>query len=599
MNFITGHIATVLVAIPLIAGIALLFFPAKAKRAMYGFSLVVALAGFGISLLLLKGDFSEGQFQFIERVSWVKSFGINYQVGIDGLSLFLIIMTKFLMPIAILSSYGSIKDRIKEYLITFMLLDAAMVGTFVSLDMFLFFVFWELMLIPMYLIIGMWGSDNRIYAAVKFFIYTMVGSALMFVAILLLVATYKQLTGVYTFDYFELRRLVLTPAIQMWLFIAFALSFAIKVPLWPFHTWLPDAHVEAPTAGSVILAAVLLKMGTYGFLRFAMPLFPNASHSAGPTIALIAIVGIIFGSLVAWMQKDLKKLVAYSSVAHLGFVMLGMFALTNRGMSGSVYQMLSHGISTGALFLLVGVIYERRHTKLISEFGGIAKVMPAFAAIFVIITLSSVGLPGTNGFVGEFLILWGTFTSKVLAFPRWLTAIAATGVILGVVYMLSAVLRVFFGNLKNPKNKALKDLTPREWVYLLPLVGVVVFMGLFPNPFLKRIEPAVELIRMDYLQKAAKSQAATKAFLDKPVNFLFPDHMMIPTVAAVPAKPAPTPPTAPGIRPVTPVKPAGGNILPLPGGAHAGHKHPPVKKAPLTKGGKPASSGPLGGGGQP
>jgi NADH-quinone oxidoreductase subunit M len=545
-----NHIATILVAIPVLAMLALFFFPQGAKRAMYGFTFIVTVLGFGLSLLLLKGDFSQGQFQFIERYAWIQSFGIRYQVGVDGLSLFLIILTKFLMPIAVISSYSAVKDRLRAYLIAFLLLDAAMVGTFVSLDLFLFFIFWELMLIPMYLIIGVWGSENRIYAAVKFFIYTMVGSALMFVAILFLVAQYKKLTGVYSFDYFELRRLVLAPMVQMWLFLAFALSFAIKVPLWPFHTWLPDAHVEAPTAGSVILAAVLLKMGTYGFLRFAMPLFPHAAFNVGPSIAILALVGIVVGSFVAWMQKDLKKLVAYSSVAHLGFVMLGMFALSNRGITGGVYQMLSHGISTGALFLLVGVIYERRHTKLIEEFGGIAKVMPAYCAFFVIITLSSVALPGTNGFVGEFLILWGTFTSQVLPHPRWITAIAATGVILGVVYMLSAVMRVFFGNLKNPKNKALKDLSVREWAYLVPMVIVVVFMGVYPNPFLKRIEPSVELIRMDYLQKAKKSEYATSAFLDKPLLFLLPDEYLLDlpgTVAATAPAPAPAKPMASSI----------------------------------------------------
>jgi NADH-quinone oxidoreductase subunit M len=596
MQHIASHLSTILVALPLLAAVALLFFPRGARRSMYGFSLIVTVAGFALSLLLLKGDFSQGQFQFLERADWIPSFGIRYQVGIDGLSLFLIILTKFLMPVAILSSYAAIKDRIKEYLIVFMLLDTAMVGTFVALDLFLFFIFWELMLIPMYLIIGMWGSENRIYAAVKFFIFTMTGSALMLVAILFLVAQYRKLTGAITFDYFELRRLVLPPTVQMWLFAAFALSFAIKVPLWPLHTWLPDAHVEAPTAGSVILAAVLLKMGTYGFLRYAMPLFPHAAFNAGPTIALLCIVGIIFGSLVAWMQKDLKKLVAYSSVAHLGFVMLGMFALTNRGMAGGVYQMLNHGISTGALFLLVGVIYERRHTKLIEEFGGLARVMPAYAAIFVIITLSSVALPGTNGFVGEFLILWGTFTSKVLLYPRWITAVAATGVILGVVYMLSAVMRVFFGSLKNPKNKALADLTPREWVYLLPLVAVAIFMGLFPNPFLRRIEPAVELVRMDYLEKARKSASITEALLDEPVDFLLPDGVPGGTDFIRPTPPAPS-----ALPPAVPVAPVASTLkmpAPRPPGQAAPMAKPPLLP-PAVMPGPGASSPPGGGGGEP
>jgi len=544
MNWILEHILTILIAIPMASMVALALFPRNARRAMYGFALVMAILGFAASLLLLAGDYSQGQFQFIERRAWVPSFGISYLVGVDGLSLFLVILTTFLMPVAIISSTSAVKDRVKEYLISFMLLDAAMIGAFVSLDLFLFFIFWELMLIPMALIIGVWGSENKVYAAVKFFIYTMTGSALMLVALLYMVVQYKGLTGIYSFDYFELRRLILPPAMQMWLFAAFALSFAIKVPLWPLHTWLPDAHVEAPTAGSVILAAVLLKMGTYGFLRMAMPLLPHASFEAGPTIALLGLVGIVFGSLVAWMQKDLKKLVAYSSVAHLGLVMVGLFALTNRAVAGGVMQMLAHGISTGALFLLVGVIYERRHTKLIEEFGGIAKVMPAYCAIFVIITLSSVGLPGTNGFVGEFLILWGTFTSKVLVHPRWVTAVAATGVILGVVYMLSAVMRVFFGSLKNPKNKALRDLSVREWAYLLPLVAVVVLMGVWPNPFLRRIEPAVELVRMDYLEKARKSASLTKPVLDTPVSFLLPDDYLPASEFIMPTSPTPPPPVA-------------------------------------------------------
>ena len=544
MSWILDHILSILIAIPLASMIALALFPRNARRAMYGFAFVMTVLGFAASLLLLAGDYSQGQFQFIERHAWVPSFGISYLVGVDGLSLFLVILTTFLMPVAVISSTSAVKDRVKEYLISFMLLDVAMIGAFVSLDLFLFFIFWELMLIPMALIIGVWGSENRVYAAVKFFIYTMAGSALMLVALLYMVVQYKGLTGIYSFDYFELRRLILPPAVQMWLFAAFALSFAIKVPLWPLHTWLPDAHVEAPTAGSVILAAVLLKMGTYGFLRMAMPLLPHASFEAGPTIALLGLVGIVFGSLVAWMQKDLKKLVAYSSVAHLGLVMVGLFALTNRAVAGGVMQMLSHGISTGALFLLVGVIYERRHTKLIEEFGGIAKVMPAYCAIFVIITLSSVGLPGTNGFVGEFLILWGTFTSKVLVHPRWVTAVAATGVILGVVYMLSAVMRVFFGSLKNPKNKALRDLGAREWAYLLPLVVVVILMGVWPNPFLRRIEPAVELVRMDYLEKAKKSVSLTRPVLDTPVSFLLPDEYLPAGETIMPTSPTPPPPVA-------------------------------------------------------
>ncbi len=529
-----AHLLTLIILVPLVSGLALLFFPAGAKRAMYVFAMAASLGGFFLSMGLLGGDYTQGQFQFVERVSWIPDFGISYFVGVDGITLWLVLLTTVLLPIVVLSSYEYIKDRIREYLFSLFLLQTSMLGAFMALDMFLFFVFWELMLVPMYLIIGIWGGERRIYATVKFFIYTMVGSALMFVAILYLVSEFKGLTDVTTFSYLELRRVILPPAVQWWLFLAFALSFAIKVPLWPLHTWLPDAHTEAPTGGSVILAGVLLKMGTYGFLRFAMPLFPHASHELGPTIAVLALVGIVFGSLVAWMQKDVKKLVAYSSVAHLGFCMLGLFAVENRALAGSVYQMLNHGVSTGMLFLLVGVIYERRHTRLISEFGGLAKVMPAYAAVFVIVTLSSVGLPTTNGFVGEFLILWGTFTSKVLPHARYMAMVAATGVILGAVYMLSVVLRVFFGALKNPRNRDLTDLTAREWLYLIPGIVLIFVMGLFPTPFLERIEPSVELMRMDYLQKAEKAMGVEQAVLAEPLLYLLPGDRRFESIVAAP-----------------------------------------------------------------
>ncbi len=568
------HLLTMLVLTPLACGIVILFFPATAKRAMYGFSLLASTAMFGLSLLVLRAYYSQGTFQLVESIPWIPRFGISYTVGIDGISLWLVLLTTVLLPIVILASYSYIKDRIREYLFSFFLLQTSMLGALLSLDLFLFFVFWELMLIPMYLIIGVWGGDNRIYATVKFFIFTMAGSALMFVAILYLVSEFRHVTGATTFGYLELRRLVLTPAIQLWLFLAFALSFAIKVPLWPLHTWLPDAHTEAPTAGSVVLAGVLLKMGTYGFLRFAMPLFPHASHAMGPTIAILAIVGIVFGSLVAWMQKDVKKLVAYSSVAHLGFCMLGLFALENRAVAGSIYQMLNHGVSTGMLFLLVGVIYERRHTRLISEFGGIAKVMPAYAAIFVIVTLSSIGLPTTNGFVGEFLILWGTFQSKVLPHARWMTAVAASGVVLGAVYMLSVVLRVFFGSLKNPKNRELADLSAREWAYLLPGIVLIFAMGLFPTPFLSRIEPAVELMRMDYLEKAALASTAERTTVEAPLAWLLAPGSRYEPVRSEPPAGTVAPPPMPLRRTVPKGLVQGGSgrgdIAVKPGGAMPG-----------------------------
>jgi len=386
-----------------------------------------------------------------------------------------------------LASWKDITVRVKEFLICLLFLQTGMIGVFVSLDLFLFYVFWEVMLIPMYLLIGVWGNPaRRLYAAIKFVLYTMVGSLLMLVAILALYFTAGS-SGVYTFDLLKLYEFPVPPHAQYWMFLAFFLAFAIKVPMFPFHTWLPDAHTEAPTVGSVVLAAVLLKMGTYGFVRFAIPLFPNAALDAAWWIGLLAIIGIIYGAWVAMVQLDVKRLVAFSSVSHLGFCMLGMFALTVQGLEGSIVQMINHGLSTGALFLIVGMIYERRHTRLIADFGGISKVMPLFAVFFMIFTLSSIGLPGLNGFVGEFLILLGTF--KV--FP-WYAVIAASGVIFAAVYMLWMFQRVMFGEVTNPKNKVLQDLSIREVFVLVPLVIFVVWIGVYPNTFLKPMEPSVK-----------------------------------------------------------------------------------------------------------
>jgi NADH-quinone oxidoreductase subunit M len=353
-------------------------------------------------------------------------------------------------------------------------------------------VFWELMLVPMYLIIGIWGGKDRIYAALKFFIYTMVGSLLMLVAALYVVAQYHALSGEYSFALADLLRLQLTQDEQLWLFAAFALAFAIKVPMFPLHTWLPDAHVQAPTGGSVILAAVLLKLGGYGFLRFAMPLFPYASHFLGPTLAVFAVVGIIYGAACAWVQRDVKKLVAYSSVSHLGFVMLGIFSITRGGIEGAILQMIAHGVSTGALFILVGVIYDRRHTRDLADFGGLAKVMPIYATLFVIVTMSSVGLPGTNGFIGEFMILSGAFVSEELSvWERVFAFFAATGVILAAVYMLHAVLKMFWGPLTNKANAGLPDINHREAIALAPLVFLIFGMGVFPSSMLDTMRPSV------------------------------------------------------------------------------------------------------------
>jgi NADH-quinone oxidoreductase subunit M len=478
---------SLVVFLPLAGAFALILFPKAAHGAMRTFSLMLTTVVFFLSLKLFFGFESTAEMQFVRSAPWLPSLGISYKVGIDGVSLFLVLLVTFLMPISVLSTFEAVKERVKEFYFCMLLLETAMIGAFVSLDLFLFYIFWELMLIPMYFLIGMWGGERRIYATIKFFIFTMVGSLLMLVAILVLVFTYKGQTGELTFELSRLYGVQLAAGTQWLLFLAFALSFAIKVPMFPFHTWLPDAHVEAPTAGSVILAGVLLKMGTYGFLRFAMPLFPEAALKAVPLIVTLAIIGIVYGALVAMVQKDVKKLVAYSSVSHLGFVMLGLFALNTQAVEGAVYQMLNHGLSTGALFLLVGVIYERRHTRLIDSFGGLTKVMPVYAVIFMIVTLSSVGLPPLNGFVGEFLILLGAFKANAL----W-AVLAASGVVLGAIYMLWMYQRVFFGPVRHAENEGLKDLNLREIVVFVPILVMIFWMGVYPKPFLSRMEPAVE-----------------------------------------------------------------------------------------------------------
>jgi NADH-quinone oxidoreductase subunit M len=509
-----SHLLTLLIAIPVVAPIGLWLFPKRLTGAQRAYALVVSLLVFGLSLLLLKQSALDGHgflARFNERLDWVPSAGISYALGVDGISIFLVLLTTLLTPIAILSSFKAIEDRVREYLASFLLLEAAMIGAFVALDMFLFFLFWELMLVPMFVIIGVWGGPRRVYAALKFFLFTMVGSALMLVAILYLAWQSSVVTGHWSFDYFTLRDLMLPYRTELLLFAAFTLSFAIKVPMFPLHTWLPDAHVEAPTAGSVILAAVLLKMGTYGYLRFSMGLFPYASFRAGPTIAVLAVVGIIYGALVAWKQTDVKKLVAYSSVSHLGFVMLGLTAAEPRAIVGAILQMLNHGISTGALFLLVGVIYERRHTRRLDEFGGLASVMPMYAALFLIVTLSSIGLPATNGFVGEFLVLFGTFHSDVLPRAHWLTLAAASGVVLGAVYMLGMYLKMFFGPVRNPKNEALADVSTREIICFAPLIVLIFGIGLFPGWLTKRMEDSVRMSCSAYVERVIEMDDIRRA----------------------------------------------------------------------------------------
>ena len=488
MNVLGVPILTALVVVPLAGALVVALLPRAAAGQAKVVALLVALLEFGLSLPLWFAYRPGGpEFQFIEDVPWIDGLGAAWHLGLDGISLVLVLLTTALSAIAILGSWSAVHTRVRAYYMMLLALEGAMIGTFLALDVLVFYVFWEAMLVPMYLLIGVWGGQDRIRAAVKFFLYTMAGSVLMLVAILWLYFLHHAQTGVYTTDLLALYGTNVPLGAQTWMFAAFALAFAIKVPMWPFHTWLPLAHVEAPTAGSVILAAVLLKMGCYGFLRFAMPLFPNATHAFAPVICLLAVIGIVYGALVAMVQPDLKKLVAYSSVSHLGFCMLGMFAFNPAGWSGSILQMLNHGVSTGALFLLVGVIYERRHTRLISEFGGLWKVIPAFSVVFLVVMLSSIALPGTNGFVGEFLVLLGAFQTQ-----RVWAIIAATGVILSAAYMLWMYQRVVFGPVTNPDNESLKDLTGREAIVFAPLLLLIFWMGLFPNPVLSRLEPTVE-----------------------------------------------------------------------------------------------------------
>lgn len=459
-----------------------------ARLAGLGFAVIEFL----MSLLLwYRFDPAATGLQFVESYHWIEPWGIKYLVGVDGLSLLLVILSTFLIPLILMAAWSGVHNRAPGYYASMLLLETGMLGAFFAQDLFLFYVFWEVMLVPMFLLIGIWGGERRVYAAVKFFLYTMAGSVLMLVAILATVYYHHAATGKVTFELAALLNGQLTLSTQRWLFAAYALAFAIKVPVFPLHTWLPDAHVEAPTGGSVILAGVLLKLGTYGFLRYAMPLYPAAALEAAPVFMGLAVAGIVYGALVALVQPDIKKLVAYSSVSHLGFVVLGLFAFTKASTEGAIYQMLNHGISTGMLFFLVGVIYERRHTRMIRDYGGLAKVVPVYAFLLIVATLASVGLPGTNGFVGEFSILYGSFISKI-SNAKALTAVAATGVILGAVYMLWMVQRVLYGPVTSPENQKLKDVNGREIAYLAPLAVLVLVMGVFPNFFMKTFRTATE-----------------------------------------------------------------------------------------------------------
>jgi NADH-quinone oxidoreductase subunit M len=492
---------------PLAGVVLLMFLDRKNHQRLKTVTLGISMVEFVVSLpLWFNFDGTTAAMQFVERHSWLPTYGISYYVGIDGFSLLLIMLTTFLTPLCVLATWTDIQHRVKEFMICLLALMSGMVGVFISLDLFLFYVFWEVMLIPMYLLIGIWGNPaRRVYAAIKFFLFTMFGSVLMLVAILVLYFQYGQSTGNYTFDLLKLYGLKLPFHFQFWMFLAFGLAFAIKVPMFPFHTWLPDAHTEAPTVGSVILAAVLLKMGTYGFLRFNMPLFPEAAHYFVPLFSVLAVIGIIYGALVSMVQKDLKRLIAFSSVSHLGFVMLGLFTFTMPGVQGGIIQMINHGLSTGALFLCVGMVYERRHTRMIADFGGLSKVMPIFATIFMIVTLSSIGLPGLNGFVGEFLILLGTFKVN-----KFYAVFAASGVIFAACYMLWMFQRVMFGECTNPKNQELKDLSIREIAIFVPLLLFIVWIGVYPNTFLEKTKATTAsfLALMDKAQAPAKAQAS-------------------------------------------------------------------------------------------
>jgi len=493
-------ILTSLIALPIVGALLLLLLRDDEEHAgaIRRVALVVSILVFAESLLLW-ARFNPGSadFQFVERHAWIPAFGIQYLVGVDGISLLLVVLTAFLTPLALLSGWESVHKRVRAFCMFLLLLESAIIGVFVSIDLFLFYVFWDAMLVPMYFLIGVWGYDRRVYAAIKFILFTMAGSVLMLLAILGLAYLHSTTAGGYTFDLQQLQQLDVPPQLQFWFFLAFAIAFAIKVPLVPFHTWLPDAHVEAPTAGSVILAGVLLKMGTYGLVRFAFPLFPYAASFFAPYLAVLAVVGIIYGALVAMVQPDMKKLVAYSSVSHLGFVVLGISAMNTQGVVGAVYQMLNHGISTGGLFLIVGMLSDRRHTRLISEYGGLKSVMPRLVAVFLIVTLSSIGLPGLNGFVGEFLILLGAYRVD----PR-MAAFAASGVILSATYMLWMFQRVNYGEVTNDKNAGLADLRPREWAALVPIVVAAILMGVLPNLFLRPMEPSVERMLSQYRRGA-------------------------------------------------------------------------------------------------
>jgi NADH-quinone oxidoreductase subunit M len=534
-NVLGYPILSLIAYIPLLGALLLLFVGRERLAAIRNLAFAFSLGSFALSLLLpFNYDQTTAAVQFTERVTWIPSIGVSYFLGLDGISLWLVLLTTFLSPIGVLCSYESIKHRAKEFYIFLLVLETGMLGVFLALDFFLFYVFWEVMLVPMYFLIGVWGSDRRLYSAIKFFLYTLFGSVVMLLGILAVYFYAGGQLGHSTFDVLELMKVAYphTPIISLLglslsfqdlVWLAFALSFAIKVPMFPFHTWLPDAHTDAPTAGSVILAGVLLKMGTYGFLRFNLPMFPEASQHFVPLVFVLSIIAIIYGAMVCMVQPDMKRLIAYSSVSHMGFVMLGMFAFNEQGVQGSLLQMINHGLSTGGLFLIVGLIYDRRHTRLISELGGLSRQMPIYATLFAIIMFASMGLPGLNGFIGEFLILIGAFQVR-----WWWGAFAVTGIILGAAYMLWLYQRTMFGEITNDKNKNLPDLDAREMATLLPIIAFCFWIGLYPAPFLKAMEASVANV-IQTVEKGAEGkefgakalaagQPATRPFVEQSIG---------------------------------------------------------------------------------
>jgi NADH-quinone oxidoreductase subunit M len=515
-GLLIGNTLTRLVFFPTIASVPLFFFGRTRARAARWYVLIASLIELAFGLQYLFTHLGpDGTFPRVHDtvLSWISSFGIRYDLAMDGISMPLVLLGILLLPIVVLGSWKGIEDHWPLFGASLLLLTTGVLGALLAYDLFLFYVFWEVMLVPMYLLIGIWGGERKVYAAVKFFLFTMAGSLMMLIAILWMAFTFQRLNGgVWSFAYADLLRLDLPLYQQIWLFAGFALTFAVKVPMFPLHTWLPDAHVEAPTGGSVILAGILLKLGTYGFLRFALPLFPHASEAARPLLLALAIVGILYGALVAWVQADMKKLVAYSSIAHLGFVMLGLLAIDAVAWQGSLLQMVNHGLSTGALFLLVGMLYDRRHTKKFEEFGGLAKVMPVFAFFLVFASLASVGLPGLNGFVGEFMVLAGSFRTL-----GWPAALATFGVVLAAVYLLKMIQLTIWGPITKEENRRLSDLSGREVAALLPLALLMLWIGLAPNTFLEPSRQALGEVLAAYKQRVEQpnvTQAALRAPLE-------------------------------------------------------------------------------------